>query len=170
MSVSTEQFREAMGQFATGVTVVTGTDAAGDPLGFACQSFASVSLDPPLVLFCADHRGRSWPRMRDQGVFTVNMLAAGQDDLVHRFGLPMGRKFAGLPWRPGPLGAPTLPNTLVQVHCRIVAVHVEGDHDVVIGGVEAIELGAPGEPMIYHEGDFRELTARHIEHVERDDL
>src|SRR3546814_8349050 len=76
--------RRAMGIFASGVTVVTGLDDDG-PVGFACQSFASVSLDPPLVLFCADHGGRSWPRIRATGRFSVNVLGEDQDELCGRF-------------------------------------------------------------------------------------
>ena len=91
-----ERMRHALGHFATGVTVVTGLTAEGDPVGFACQSFASVSLDPPLVLFCADHRGRSWPRMREAGRFTVNVLGHAQRDLIERFGSSTGRRFDGL--------------------------------------------------------------------------
>src|SRR5690606_31488722 len=89
------EFRKAMAEFATGVTLVTAVDA-GEPVGFACQSFASVSLEPPLILFCADKRGRSWPRIRSAGYFCVNVLAEEQRDLCERFGSRHGAKFHGL--------------------------------------------------------------------------
>lgn len=146
------QMRHALGHFATGVTVVTGLSTDGAPVGFACQSFASVSLDPPLVLFCADHRGRSWPRMRDSGTFTVNVLRHDQRELVERFGSSGGRRFDGLDWTTSPHGAPSLPGVLMRIHCAVQDVHVAGDHDVVIGRVLAIEEGEPGRPMLFYRG------------------
>lgn len=146
------RMRHALGHFATGVTIVTGTDPQGEPVGFACQSFASVSLDPPLVLFCADHRGRSWPRMRDQGHFTVNVLGHGQRELVERFGSSDGARFEGLDWEPSAQGGPSLPGVLVRLHCAVEQVHVAGDHDVVIGRVLDIEDTEPGRPMLFYRG------------------
>ncbi|EWT02915.1 flavin oxidoreductase [Intrasporangium oryzae NRRL B-24470] len=148
------QMRHALGHFATGVTIVTGYGSAGEPVGFACQSFASVSLDPPLVLFCADHRGRSWPRMRDQGRFTVNMLGHAQRDLIDRFGSSSGARFQGLDWEPSARGGPNLPGVLMRVHCAVEQVHVAGDHDVVIGRVNELEDGEPGRPMLFYRGRF----------------
>lgn len=145
--------RHALGHFATGVTIVTGVDAAGEPVGFACQSFASVSLHPPLVLFCADHRGRSWPRMRDTGRFTVNVLRHDQLELVDRFGSSKGVRFDGLDWEPSG-GGPSLPAVLFRIHCEVDQVHVAGDHDVVIGRVLELEDGEPGRPMLFYRGRF----------------
>ena len=146
------EMRHALGHFATGVTVVTGLAPDGSPLGFACQSFASVSLEPPLVLFCADHKGRSWPRMRDTGAFTVNVLDHEQHDLVERFGSPRGARFEGLDWQPSQLGTPSLPGTLVRVHCSVEQVHVAGDHDVVIGRVLGLDDTSAGRPMLFYRG------------------
>jgi flavin reductase (DIM6/NTAB) family NADH-FMN oxidoreductase RutF len=146
--------RHALGHFATGVTVVTGFAHDGEPVGFACQSFASVSLHPPLVLFCADHRGRSWPRMRDQGRFTVNVLRHEQRELIGRFGSTAGARFEGLDWEPSAHGGPSLPGVLLRVHCAVEQVHVAGDHDVVVGHVLDLEEGAPGRPMLFYRGRF----------------
>lgn len=146
------EMRQALGHFASGVTIVTGTGPEG-PVGFACQSFASVSLDPPLVLFCADHRGRAWPIIREAGHFTVNVLGAGQDDLCMRFGSRTGTKFEGLDWTPSPWGTPTLPETIVQIHAAIRSVHTEGDHDVVVG--EVLGLSEPQDnalPLVFYRG------------------
>lgn len=147
------EMRRAMGCFASGVTIVTGLDGEG-PVGFACQSFSSVSLDPPLVLFCADHRGRAWPRMRPAGVFTVNVLGEHQGDLCDRFGSSRGQKFEGLTWTPSPLGTPSLADVLMRVHAEVHEVVVAGDHDVVIGRVLGLETPAPERPMLFFRGHF----------------
>lgn len=149
-----DEMRHALGHFATGVTVVTGTTLDGDPVGFACQSFASVSLDPPLVLFCADHRGRSWPHMRDTGRFTVNVLHHLQLDIVERFGSPLGRRFDGLDWYPSEDGGPSLTDALMRIHCAVEQVHVAGDHDVVIGRVLGLDDTGRGRPMLFYRGQF----------------
>ncbi|POX37803.1 flavin oxidoreductase [Streptomyces sp. Ru73] len=150
--------RRALGAFATGVTVVTGLDGAG-PAGFTCQSFASVSLAPPLVLFCADHRGRSWPRIRAAGRFTVNVLAEDQTELCTRFGTPAGRKYEGLDWDLSPWGTPSLREVLLRVHAEITDVHGTGDHDVVIGRVLGLEQGRESRPMIFLRGQFVRTAA-----------
>lgn len=147
-----EGMRHALGHFATGVTIVTGLADDGAPVGFACQSFASVSLHPPLVLFCADHRGRSWPRMRAQGRFTVNVLGHDQRDLIARFGSADGARFDGLDWTPSDRGGPSLPGVLMRVHCSVEQVHVAGDHDVVVGRVLDLEDGESGRPMLFYRG------------------
>lgn len=147
------EMRAAMGCFASGVTVVTGLDEDG-PVGFACQSFASVSLEPPLVLFCADHGGRAWPRIRQSGRFTVNVLAEEQEDLCQRFGSSRGAKFDGLEWERSALDTPVLPGGLLRVHAEIEAVHPAGDHDVVIGRVRMLDTRDSGQPMVFYRGRF----------------
>ena len=142
-----------MSHFATGVTVITGL-ADGEPVGFTCQAFASVSLEPPLVLFCADHRGRSWPRIRACGRFTVNVLDEGQADLCARFGSRAGRKFEGLEWAASGLGTPVLPGVLLAVHAEISAVHQAGDHDIVVGLVREVTPAGPRRPLVFYRGQF----------------
>src|SRR4051812_9444887 len=115
---SPQEMRRAMGGFASGVTVVAGIDD-GEPVGFACQSFASVSLEPPLVLFCADHRGRAWPRIRTSGRFNVSVLAEDQSEVCSRFGSSKGRKFDGLDWHESPWGTPVIDGVLLHVHCAV---------------------------------------------------
>jgi len=150
---SPERMRRALSSFASGVTVVAGLDADG-PAGFACQSFASVSLTPPLVLFCADHGGRTWPRIRATGRFSVNVLAEDQTDLCGRFGSSRGRKFDELGWTTSAWGTPSLPDVLCRVHAEVASVHVEGDHDVVIGRVLALETPRTGRPLVFYRGRF----------------
>ncbi|RAY13352.1 flavin reductase [Actinomadura craniellae] len=147
------ELRGAMGAFASGVTVVTGVDS-GEPVGFACQSFASVSLEPPLILFCAGHHGRTWPRIRRSGRFCVNVLGEEQSEVCGRFGSREGRKFDGLEWDLSRWGAPALRDVLLRVHCEVHAVHAAGDHDVVIGRVLEVETPAEGRPLIFFRGRF----------------
>lgn len=152
-TISPAEMRSVLGQFASGVTVVTGSDDDG-PIGFACQSFASVSLDPPLVLFCADHRGRSWPRIRRSGRFTINILHEQQRDLCQRFGSRDGLKFDGLDWQRSAWGTPSLPDVLVRIHAETHDVHTAGDHDIVVGRVLELEAVAAERPLIFFGGRF----------------
>ncbi|GAB3896758.1 flavin reductase family protein [Microbispora bryophytorum] len=148
------EFRRALGMFATGVTVVTGLDD-GEPVGFACQSFASVSLEPPLILFCADHKGHAWPRIRKSGRFCVNVLGEDQVDLCGRFGSSKGAKFAGLDWDLSRWGTPALRQVLLRVHGEVRDVHVAGDHDVIIGHVCELEtVDTQQRPMLFFRGRF----------------
>ena len=147
------QMRAAMGSFATGVTVVTGLDGE-EPVGFACQSFASVSLEPPLVLFCADHRGRTWPRIRERGRFTVNVLGEDQLELCDRFGSRHGRRFEDLDWTRSRWDTPSLPGVLMRVHGEVDTVHVAGDHDVVIGRVLELETPSAAGPLLFFRGKY----------------
>ncbi|BAH54104.1 flavin reductase family protein [Rhodococcus opacus] len=150
---SPDEMRRALGQFASGVTVVTGLDTAG-PVGFTCQSFASVSLEPPLILFCADHRGRAWPRIRRSGRFTINVLREDQTDVCARFGSSRGAKFDGLAWEPSRWSTPSLPGVLLRVHADVQSVHIAGDHDVVIGRVRELESVSEERPMVFFRGGF----------------
>jgi 3-hydroxy-9,10-secoandrosta-1,3,5(10)-triene-9,17-dione monooxygenase reductase component len=152
-TMSQAEMRKALGQFASGVTVVTSMDDEG-PIGFACQSFASVSLEPPLILFCADHRGRSWPRIRATGRFSINVLHEAQTDLCARFGGRAGRKFDGLDWELSKWSTPSLPGVLMRAHAEIHDVHTAGDHDVVIGRVLELESVTEERPMIFFRGAF----------------
>lgn len=154
--VTSGDMRRVMGHFATGVTIVTGTDN-GQPVGFACQSFTSVSLDPPLVLFCAASTGRSWPRLEAAGVFSVNVLAEDQLAVCQMFASSSDDKFAGLAWRDTPWG-PSLEDVLATVHCTIETVHRTGDHDVVIGRVRELVTHRDAAPLVFFRGEFG-LTA-----------
>ncbi|MBD0862563.1 flavin reductase family protein [Gordonia sp. zg691] len=150
-AMSQAEMRSALGRFASGVTVVTGLDDEG-PAGFVCQSFASVSLEPAMVLFCADHRGRSWPRIRRAGRFTVNVLHENQSDICSRFGSRDGRKFDDLDWEMSRWSTPALPEVLMRVHADIENVHTVGDHDVVIGRVLELEAVTEERPLIFFRG------------------
>ncbi|WP_433872965.1 flavin reductase family protein [Saccharopolyspora sp. CA-218241] len=147
------ELRSALGAFASGVTVVTGIDG-GEAVGFTCQAFASVSLDPPLVLFCADRSGRAWPRIRSAGRFCVNVLAERQTEVCARFGSRRGRKYDGLEWDVSRWGTPALRDVLLHVHAEVDDVHAAGDHDVVIGRVLQVAPGAEDRPLVFYRGGF----------------
>jgi 3-hydroxy-9,10-secoandrosta-1,3,5(10)-triene-9,17-dione monooxygenase reductase component len=149
---SPEQMRRVLGSFATGVTVVTGM-ALDQPVGFSCQSFASVSLEPPLVLFCPSHASRSWPLIRHSGRFCVNVLAEEQEDLCARFATAGSDKFGGLAWHETTWG-PSLDGVISTVMCDVEAVHAAGDHDIVVGHVRELVLHREAAPLVFYRGTF----------------
>ena len=160
MPVEQGEFRRVLGHFASGVTVITAPGAPDEghgPAGFACQSFVSLSLDPPLVAFMVGRTSTTWPRIARTGVFCVNVLGAGQEGLCRAFAVSGGDKFAGVEWTPAPAtGAPLLAGVPAWVDCSIHAVHTGGDHLIVVGHVAA--LGAPAReaqpPLLFHRGGF----------------
>ncbi|WP_327364577.1 MULTISPECIES: flavin reductase family protein [unclassified Streptomyces] len=159
--VSPAEFRAVLGNFASGVTVITAPPADGEegPAGFACQSFASLSLDPPLVTFMVARTSTTWPRIARAGVFCVNILGAEQGGLCRAFAVSGADKFAGIAHTPAPVtGSPQLEAVPAWIDCRIHAVHTGGDHLIVVGRVEA--MGAAGEdgPLLFHKGRFGRLA------------
>lgn len=156
--VDPAEFRRVLGQFASGVTVITAEDDAG-PTGFACQSFASLSLDPPLVTFMVARTSSTWPRIARAGVFCVNILGAGQAELCRAFAVSGADKFAGVSHRPAPAtGSPQLDGVPAWIDCRIHAVHTGGDHLIVVGRVEAMGAEGEGDPLLFHKGRFGRLA------------
>jgi 3-hydroxy-9,10-secoandrosta-1,3,5(10)-triene-9,17-dione monooxygenase reductase component len=152
------QFRDVLGLFASGVTVVTSI-ADGEPVGMTCQSFSSVSLEPPLVMFCPAKTSRAWPRMQRAGYFCVNILAADQAEISTAMATKGSDKYDGIGWQPAPTGAPLLDGVLGYVDCTVHSVHEAGDHYVVLGRVK--ELGfAPDsaddarQPLLYYRGRY----------------
>ena len=156
---SARDFRIAMGQFATGVTVVTGLSPVGaeasQPLGFVAQSFVSVSLEPPLIAVCPGRQSTSWPLIRDRGAFVVNVLAADQQVLCDGFARSGGDKFAGIAWSAGLRGLPLLAGAILQVECTLAGEHEAGDHWVALGAVERLNLLRPdAAPLLFFRGSF----------------
>jgi 3-hydroxy-9,10-secoandrosta-1,3,5(10)-triene-9,17-dione monooxygenase reductase component len=147
-----DQFRQVLGHFCTGVTVVT-TSAPDGPAGFACQAFAALSLDPPLVLFCPSRTSATWPLIERAGHFCANVLADGQQELARRFGITGTDKFAGVTWSPSPSG-PILDGALTWVGCAVEAVHEAGDHYLVTGRVTALGPGRAGRPLLFYRGRY----------------
>jgi 3-hydroxy-9,10-secoandrosta-1,3,5(10)-triene-9,17-dione monooxygenase reductase component len=149
------RFRDVLGRFASGVTVVTAV-SSGQPVGMTCQSFSSVSLDPPLVLFVPAKTSRAWPLMQRAGKFAVNFLSAEQAELSNTMASRGTDKFAGIPWRPSEsTGSPLLDGTLGYVDCAIHAVHETGDHYVVVGRVLDLATVDDEDPLLYFQGQYR---------------
>jgi 3-hydroxy-9,10-secoandrosta-1,3,5(10)-triene-9,17-dione monooxygenase reductase component len=149
--------REVMGHFATGVTVVTAMHGSR-PVGFTCQSFVSLSLDPPLIAIAPSKASTSWPRIREADSFCVNVLAESQAELCLSFARSGGDKFAGIEWAPGSTGAPVLRRSLAWVECSLEAAHDAGDHELVIGRVRGISSGE-GAPLLFYRSRLTRLTA-----------
>ncbi len=148
------QFREVLGRFASGVTVVTGMNV-DEPVGLTCQSFTSVSLDPPLVLFCPARTSRAWPLIWRSEAFCVNILADDQTRLSDVMASRGADKFAGVSWRPSEAtGSPRLAGAVAYVDCSIAAVHEAGDHFVVIGRVRDLALGDGVHGLTFHRGRY----------------
>jgi flavin reductase (DIM6/NTAB) family NADH-FMN oxidoreductase RutF len=137
--IDTRHFRNVLGHFPTGVTVVTGLDATGAPHGITIGSFVSVSLDPPLVGFFPGIASKSWQAIAESGSFCVNILGAGQDELCWKFAKEPAAgetsKFAGVDWTASATGSPILPGIIGSIDCKVEAVHETGDHLFVIGRV-----------------------------------
>jgi flavin reductase (DIM6/NTAB) family NADH-FMN oxidoreductase RutF len=157
------EFRRVLGHFATGVTVITATatatatDTETGPAGFACQSFSSLSLDPPLIAFLVGRTSTTWPRIARAGAFCVNVLGAGQGELCRGFAVRGADKFAGVAYDASPIsGSPRLAGTVAWIDCAIHAVHTGGDHLIVVGRVEALGTGddTDVEPLLFHKGRF----------------
>jgi 3-hydroxy-9,10-secoandrosta-1,3,5(10)-triene-9,17-dione monooxygenase reductase component len=152
------RFRDVLGRFASGVTVVTAV-SGGEPVGMTCQSFSSVSLDPPLVLFVPAKTSRAWPLMQRAGRFCVSFLADGQSDLSNTMASRGADKFAELDWTPSAVtGSPIFPGTLGHVDCTIHAVHETGDHYVVIGRVVDLVAADAEQPLLFFQGKYRTTT------------
>lgn len=132
--------------------MVTGEDAGG-PAGFACQSFASVSLEPPLVLFCVAHTSVSWPRIAATGRFVVNVLAADQREVCAQFATSGVHKFAGVDWSSTAWG-PAIKDCIAEVMCIVQDVHAAGDHDIVVGHAQQLVVPRDDAPLLFFRGDF----------------
>lgn len=151
------EFRNVLGRFASGVTIVTARTATG-PVGMTCQSFSSVSLRPPLVMFVPARTSRAWPAMRAAGHFTVNLLASSQEALSNQFAASGADKFAGAPWAPAPgTGAPRLAGCVGWIDCTIHAVHEAGDHYLVLGRVQELVAGDATEPLLFYRSRYHRL-------------
>ncbi|MHB8328938.1 MAG: flavin reductase family protein [Acidimicrobiales bacterium] len=151
------RFREAMGHFVTGITIVTAMEVE-EPVGFTCQAFTSLSLDPPLVALAPGRNSTSWPRIAQAGHFCVNILAEGQEALGRDFAVSGGDKFTGVGWRRAGNGAPVLHDVLAWVECAFVRAHDAGDHELVIGRVEEVGVNR-GRPLLYYRGGFGRFEA-----------
>jgi 3-hydroxy-9,10-secoandrosta-1,3,5(10)-triene-9,17-dione monooxygenase reductase component len=151
-------FRAVLGHFATGIVVITGM-LDGVPAGLTCQSFVSLSLDPPLVAFCPNKKSTSWKRIAQSGAFCANVLTEDQEDVSRVFATSGGDKFQGLGWRRSETGSPILQDVLAFVDCRIEASYDAGDHDIIVGRVVDLDAAPRGRPLLSYRGGYGRFDA-----------
>ena len=147
------EFRNALGSFATGVTVITTTTADGRHVGLTCNSFASVSLTPPLVLWSLGTQSSNLTAFQQSERFTVNVLGCEQRDLAKKFARSGGDKFTDVMWTPGLGGVPVLSGCVAHFQCRCVDRYWGGDHVIFLGQVEAFAHVADA-PLLFSHGKF----------------
>jgi flavin reductase (DIM6/NTAB) family NADH-FMN oxidoreductase RutF/pimeloyl-ACP methyl ester carboxylesterase len=149
--------RDAMGCFATGITIVTALAPDGTPVGLTANSFTSVSLDPPLLLVCIANTAGTAPVLREATHFGVNVLQTSQLQTSNRFAGRGEDRFAATPWGPGEAGVPLLDGSLVSFECRRHAVHEGGDHFILVGEVARAQFEPRRDPLLYFRGKYRRL-------------
>lgn len=151
MSVDQSLFKRVLGSFATGVTIVTTTDSAGQRRGLTANAFMSVSLEPPLVLFGLDRSSSSYKAFQESEFFAVNILRAEQRALAEHFARSGEDKFQEGDWEQGVTGVPVLGDALARLECRKWQVYDGGDHILVVGQVEDLKVDG-GRPLLYYRG------------------
>lgn len=155
MTMQPARFRTVMGHFATGVTLVTGSDAGGDPVGLTANAVASVSLDPALLLVCLDRESSSLPVLLETGRFAVSILGAEDEELARRFsGEAPEDRFQGLDLRRASTGAPILSRALAWADCRVWKTMEAGDHVILVGRVLACGISEEGPPLVFFQGAY----------------
>jgi len=158
--VTAAEFRNAMGHFVTGVTVVTSVGDDGEPVGTTANAVTSLSLDPPLVLVCFDLDSLTLQAIRGHGAFVVNVLAAPQQHLSANFARHgLAAAWDGVRHRRGPTGSPRLEDVLMVLECTVEHALPGGDHEIIVGRVRQIETNpAPVAPLLYFRGDYAQLA------------
>ncbi len=149
--------RRAFGRFPTGVAAVCGLED-GSPLGLVASSFTSVSLEPPLVLICAAHSSRTWPRLGRLPALGLSILGEGDEVVVRRLTAPARDRFADLAWYASPDGAVLLEGAAAWFECRIEEQVRGGDHDVVLLSIDDVKVFADVAPLVFHASQFTKLA------------
>ncbi|HEY5698638.1 MAG TPA: flavin reductase family protein [Acidimicrobiales bacterium] len=148
------RFRQVLGHFPTGVTVVSAHPTGEPPVGMAVGSFFSVSLEPALVGFCPGKSSTSWPKIEAAGSFCVNILADDQEDVARVFAGKGEDKFQSVGWRPAVTGSPVIRDVLAWIDCAITDVHEAGDHFIVTGRVHELKVEREGHPLVFFRGGY----------------
>lgn len=151
--VDTRQLRDVLGHFCSGVTVVTAM-SGDEPIGFTCQSFSALSLDPPQVLLCPSRRSTSWPAIRIADTFCINVLASGQQDLSNGFAKTGRPKFDGVQWRPAAHGSPILDGVEAWFEVVLAAEHDGGDHLIAVADLLDFGADSTTEPLVFHRSRY----------------
>ena len=157
MPVSKEDFRAALGRFVSGVTVITTLAKDNQPGGITVSAFASVSLEPRLVLACIDRRASVHDYLNEGKHFAVNILAEDQEHLSRRFASKDQERFNGTGYSEGATGAPLLDGALAYLECRVVHAYPGGDHTIIVGEVESVRI-AERKPLAYYRGGYSQLA------------
>jgi 3-hydroxy-9,10-secoandrosta-1,3,5(10)-triene-9,17-dione monooxygenase reductase component len=155
--VQPQRFREVLGHLPTGVVVVAAETAAG-PAGMAVNSFTSVSLEPPLVLFCPAKSSATWPGIRAAGRFCANVLAGEHAEVSRRFASKDADRFAGIAWRRGSHG-PRIEGVVAWLECELEAEHEAGDHTIAVARVRGLDVEGSSVPLVFHRGAYASLAA-----------
>ncbi|TMK42947.1 MAG: flavin reductase family protein [Alphaproteobacteria bacterium] len=156
--IDPRDFRSALGTYATGVTIITAAGTDGKPYGITCNSFASVSLNPPLVLWSLVLYSSSLSAFQNASHFAVNVLGVSQQALANKFAKSSDDKFAGVDWRPGLGNAPILTDSVANFQCRAANRYYGGDHVIFLGAVEAYSYGRK-EPLLFARGGYGRFVA-----------
>ena len=154
--IDQDEFRSVMGRFASGVTVVTSMNAEGEDQGMTVSAFCSLSLEPPLVLFCVDNAASMYSSLAEAPGFIINILSEKQESLARRFSGPDPNRFDGIGYTRGVSGIVILEDVLGYVECKRIATHLGGDHCIYIGEVEVASANE-GRPLLYYRGGYAQL-------------
>ena len=151
-SLEIAHYKEVIGHYVTGIVVVSARTSEG-PVGFTCQSFGSLSLDPILVSFSANANGHSWSKVRDVKTVGINILSSLQEPVARVFATTGIDKFEGIGWEPGPNGTPLLEGAVAHLEGEILSCSTHGDHDIAVVQINYV-ASQPGDPLIYYRGGF----------------
>ena len=163
MTVEPRAFRDTLGRYPTGVSIITTADEKGVWSGATIGSFSSLSLSPPLVLFCLDKSALCHPAFTVAKNYAVNVLAEDQTHLSNMFASRNARPWGDLDTRVGTTGAPLLADCVAWIECEMEAIHPGGDHDIFVGRVVAIEAAPAGRPLLYFGGGYRRLDPDEVQ-------
>lgn len=157
--ISSDDFRQASGLWATGVSIVTTADKAGKGFGLTMNSVTSLSLDPPLYVVNVDKGSDTLVPMIESGAFCINVLASDQDQISNRFAKKGDNKFDGVDYELGHGGAPRISGSLMSIECQVEAIHDGGDHKIVVGQVKQITTADPETtmPLLYYRGKYASI-------------
>jgi flavin reductase (DIM6/NTAB) family NADH-FMN oxidoreductase RutF len=153
-----KEFRRALGCFPTGVAIITTTSASGAPIGLTCNSFSSVSLDPPLVLWSLRQTSRMYAAFHCANTFAINVLAKDQQALAARFASSIENRFDAIAYSQGELMVPIVEACIARFECSMFARHEAGDHAVFIGQVHSFDSLPTQEPLVFHDGAYKALA------------
>ncbi len=160
MSLDARRFRNALGEFVTGVTLVTTRSTDGEPIAVTVNSFNSVSLDPPLVLFSLARSASRYDDFMITDGFVVNILAAEHEPLSNHFARPGNAVMEAVHYQKGASGQPCLKGAAASFECRVDARHDGGDHVIMVGRVVDMAVREGAEPLVYYRGSYADVAAR----------